>query len=158
MMRKDVGIDHVEDMVDASVCVQTGSTTEVVAADVSRQHKLNLQLVGVGTRTASKHTPALSTKDSYLRDEVDPAGLRSAHLASNCEAEYCWDLQGRRYSRPQGLGHRPSFAYASRRLARNHPLRPAKADLVEVEIRVMRADVVEHARDGTAHPVVEALG
>ena len=112
---------------------------------------------GVGTRTASKHTPALSTKRSNFREKADPAGLRSAHLASNGEAKHRWELQSRRYSRPQGLGHRPPFACASRRLAHDHPLRPAKADLVEVEICVVRADVVEHTRDGTAHPVVEAL-
>jgi hypothetical protein len=28
-------------------------------------------------------TTALSTKDSYFRDKVDPAGLRSPHLASD---------------------------------------------------------------------------
>jgi hypothetical protein len=81
----------------------------------------------------------------------------SAHLASNCGAENGWKLERRRYSRPQRLGHRPSFACASRRLACDDTLRPAKADLIEVEIRQMRADVVEHTRDGTADAIVEAL-
>ncbi|MEX1058245.1 MAG: transporter substrate-binding domain-containing protein, partial [Natronospirillum sp.] len=42
MMPKSLGIERVEDMEGASVCVQTGSTTEVVAVDVSTQHNLNL--------------------------------------------------------------------------------------------------------------------
>jgi hypothetical protein len=107
------------------------------------------RIVGVGTRTASKHTPVLSTKDSYLREEIDPASLGSAHLASNRRAEHRWELQGRRYSRPQGLGHRPSLPRTAQRLTCDDPLRPTKADLVEVQRRQVRADVVKHTRDGT---------
>jgi hypothetical protein len=53
---------------------------------------------GAGTRTAPKHTPALSTKDSTFREEIDPSGFGSAHLASNGEAKHRWERQGRRYS------------------------------------------------------------
>src|SRR5690606_38321626 len=40
MMPKELGIAKVEDMACATVCVQTGSTTEVVANDVSFKLKL----------------------------------------------------------------------------------------------------------------------
>ncbi|WP_162003490.1 hypothetical protein [Microvirga tunisiensis] len=52
----------------------------------------------------------LSTKRGYFQEKVDPAGLGSAHLASNRTAEHWWELQCWRYARPQGLGHRPSIA------------------------------------------------
>jgi hypothetical protein len=96
-------------------------------------------------------------KHSYLREKVDPTGFSPPHFASNRRAEHGWELQGRRYSRPQGFGHRPSLARLSRYLACDNTLRPAKANLIEVEICVMRADVVEHTRDGAADPVIEAF-
>jgi hypothetical protein len=37
-------------------------------------------------------------------------------------------------------------------------LRPTKADLIEVQVGVMRADVMEDARDRSAHTVIEPLG
>ena len=93
---------------------------------------------------------------TFERRSIPPAFVRriSRPMAERNTAGSC---KRRRYSRPQGLGHRPSLACASRRLACDDPLRPAKADLVEVEIRQMRADVVEHARDGAADPIVEAF-
>jgi hypothetical protein len=40
----------------------------------------------------------------------------------------------------------------------HHPLRPAKADLIELQIGVVWADVVEDTGDGAANAVIEALG
>jgi hypothetical protein len=88
---------------------------------------------------------ALSTKHSNFREKVDPAGFGPPHFPSDSRTEHRWEPQGRRYSRPQGLGHLTSFARTSRRLTGDHSLRPAKADLVEVPIGQMRTDVVEHA-------------
>lgn len=101
--------------------------------------------------------PALSTKHSRLRDEVDPTGFGPAHLASNGEAEHGWELRRWWDTGLEGPGHLPPFARPSRRSSCNDPLRPAKADLVEVQIRQMRADVVKHTRDGAADPVIEAF-
>ena len=39
-----------------------------------------------------------SIKDSYLRDEVDPAGLRTSHLVSDGCAVYGWKLKCRQNS------------------------------------------------------------
>ena len=114
-------------------------------------------LEGVSARSVPNYTPALSTKHSYLRDEVEPTRFRSAHFTSHRCAEYGWELQRRRYSRPQGFGDRPSSAVAARGLTCDDPLRPAKANLVKVEIRVMWADVVEHTGDGATHPIIEAF-
>jgi hypothetical protein len=68
-------------------------------------------------------------KHSYFREKVDPAGFRPAHFMSHRRAEYGWELQGRRYSRPQGLGDRLSPAAAARDTTHDNPLRPAKAAL-----------------------------
>jgi hypothetical protein len=111
----------------------------------------------ISARFVPHCAPALSTKHSYLRDEVDPTRFRSAHFTSRRGAEYGWELQRRRYSRPQGFGDRPSSAVAARGLTCDDPLRPAKANLVKVEIRVMWADVVEHTGDGATHPIIEAF-
>lgn len=45
MVNKSLGIDSVENMAGASVCVQTGSTTEVTASDISRALDLDLELI-----------------------------------------------------------------------------------------------------------------
>lgn len=86
MMRKDVGIERVEDMTGASVCVQTGSTTEVVAADVSRQRKLNLQLVVFDNVSALRQAFFSGRCDALITDAASLASIRATQ--ANNPADY----------------------------------------------------------------------
>ena len=61
------------------------------------------------------------------------------------------------FSPTKVLGDLPSLACATGCSAAMDTLRPVLLDLVEVEVRQMRTDVVEYAGDGVADPVVEGL-
>ena len=58
---------------------------------------------------------------------------------------------------PQGPDNRPSPSGAAWGLAGDGALGPAEADLVEIQVSVVGADVMEHTGNGTADAVVEAL-
>ena len=50
-----------------------------------------------------------------------------------------------------------TLAIPTQGVAGPHLLRPAEADFVEVEIGVLRTDVMEHAGDSAAYSVIEAF-
>jgi hypothetical protein len=80
------------------------------------------------------------------------------HLTAHGLPEHGRKLHCGDGSRPQHPDDRLSFPVPPLRLPGDGPLRSAEADLMEVEIGVLAADVVEDAGDGAADPVVEALG
>jgi len=49
------------------------------------------------------------------------------------------------------------FSGLAHRLARHDALRPAKSDLGEIEIGVLRTDVMENPCDGAANAVIETF-
>ncbi len=77
MMHKDLGITRVEDMAGASVCVQTGSTTEVVANDVSRQLGLGLQTVIFDNVAATRQSLFSGRCDVLITDAAALASVRA---------------------------------------------------------------------------------
>lgn len=77
MMRKDSGITRPEDMAGASVCVQTGSTTEVVVNDVSKQLGLNLQTVVFDNVAATREQFFSGRCDAIITDAVALAAVRA---------------------------------------------------------------------------------
>lgn len=74
MVAKTSGVTRVEDMTGASVCVQTGSTTEVVVNDVST--KLNLQLNPVVFDNVA------ATRQAFFSGRCDALITDAAALAS----------------------------------------------------------------------------
>jgi general L-amino acid transport system substrate-binding protein len=74
MVRKDLGVEKVEDMAGASVCVQSGSTTEVVAADVSRALGLDLDL--------TLFESPIATREAFFADRCDALIAGDSFLAS----------------------------------------------------------------------------
>ena len=77
MMPKSLGISKVEDMSGASVCVQTGSTTEVVANDVSKEHKLGLNPVVFENSSALSQAFFSGRCDALITDAAALASIRA---------------------------------------------------------------------------------
>ena len=77
MMNKNLGIERVEDMAGASVCVQTGSTTEVVVNDVSQQLGLGLQTVIFDSVAASRQAFFSARCDALITDAAALASVRA---------------------------------------------------------------------------------
>lgn len=77
MMHKDLGIERVEDMAGASVCVQTGSTTEVVVNDVSTKLDLELQPVIFDNVAATRQAFFSGRCDALITDAAALASVRA---------------------------------------------------------------------------------
>ncbi len=82
MMPKKLGITKVEDMSGASVCVQTGSTTEVVVNDVSTKNNLGLKPVVFDNTTAARQAFFSGRCDALITDAGALASVR-ATMADN---------------------------------------------------------------------------
>ncbi|UXS03525.1 amino acid ABC transporter substrate-binding protein [Agrobacterium tumefaciens] len=77
MMPKALGVTKVEDMSGASVCVQTGSTTEVVANDVSKEHNLGLNAVVFENSSAVSQAFFSGRCDALITDAAALASIRA---------------------------------------------------------------------------------
>ncbi len=82
MVRRDSGVTDVGGMRGASVCVQTGSTTEVTVADVSRTRNLALVPVIYDNVEATRQAFFAGRCDALITDAAALASVR-ATLASN---------------------------------------------------------------------------
>ncbi len=78
MMPKALGITKVEDMAGASVCVQTGSTTEVVVNDVSTQNDLDLKPVIFDNTSAARQAFFSGRCDALITDAGALASVRAS--------------------------------------------------------------------------------
>lgn len=77
MMPKELGIERAEDMAGASVCVQTGSTTEVVVNDVSTKLNLDLQTVIFDNVAATRQAFFSGRCDALITDAAALASVRA---------------------------------------------------------------------------------
>jgi general L-amino acid transport system substrate-binding protein len=77
MVPKSTGVTRVEDMAGASVCVQTGSTTEVVVNDVSTKHNLNLRTVVFDNVAATRQAFFSGRCDALITDAAALASVRA---------------------------------------------------------------------------------
>lgn len=82
MMPKSLGVERVEDMAGASVCVQTGSTTEVIVNDVSERHGLNLDPIVFDNTSATREAFFSDRCDALITDAGALASVR-ATMAEN---------------------------------------------------------------------------
>ena len=82
LMRRDTGVTEVTGMKGASVCVQSGSTTEITVADASRVHALELRPVVYDHTEATRQAFFQGRCDALVTDAAALASIR-ATLASN---------------------------------------------------------------------------
>ncbi|WP_258718881.1 amino acid ABC transporter substrate-binding protein [Neorhizobium sp. BETTINA12A] len=77
MVAKSSGVTKVEEMTGASVCVQTGSTTEVVVNDVSSKLKLELKPVVFDNVAATRQAFFSGRCDALITDASALASVRA---------------------------------------------------------------------------------
>ncbi len=77
MVAKSTGVTKVEEMTGASVCVQTGSTTEVVVNDVSNNLKLELKPVVFDNVAATRQAFFSGRCDALITDASALASVRA---------------------------------------------------------------------------------
>lgn len=77
MVPKSLGIRTPKDMRNASVCVQTGSTTEVTFTDVSRAYGLNLRVVAFDNVQATRQAFFSGRCDALITDASALASVRA---------------------------------------------------------------------------------
>lgn len=78
MVRKESGVTSARDMKEASVCVQTGSTTEVIFADVSRRLDLALRPVIFDSVQATRQAFFSGRCDALITDASALASVRAS--------------------------------------------------------------------------------
>jgi general L-amino acid transport system substrate-binding protein len=77
MVAKSSGVTKVEEMTGASVCVQTGSTTEVVVNDVSTKQNLKLNPVVFDNVAATRQAFFSGRCDALITDAAALASVRA---------------------------------------------------------------------------------
>lgn len=85
MVRKESGVTNAHDMTGASVCIQTGSTTEVIFADVSRALGLQLRPVIFDNVQATRQAFFAGRCDALITDASALASVRASQ-AKNPDA------------------------------------------------------------------------
>ena len=78
LVRKASGARGVRDLKGASVCVETGSTTEVTLADVSRRYRLDLKPVIFDNIQATRQAFFSSRCDALISDASALASVRAS--------------------------------------------------------------------------------
>lgn len=77
LLRKDLNVTTTRELKGASVCVQTGSTTEVTFADVSRAYHLELRPVIFDTVQATRQAFFSGRCDALISDASALASVRA---------------------------------------------------------------------------------
>lgn len=77
MLRKDLGVKTSRELKGASVCVQTGSTTEVTVADMSSSYKLDLKTVVFDSVTSTRQAFFAGRCDALITDASALAAVRA---------------------------------------------------------------------------------
>ncbi|MBA3895861.1 MAG: amino acid ABC transporter substrate-binding protein [Sphingomonadaceae bacterium] len=85
MVRRDRGARRAQDLSGASVCIQTGSVSEVTFADVSRRNRLNLHPVVFDTTQATRQAFFSGRCDALITDASALASVK-ATLAKDSDA------------------------------------------------------------------------
>lgn len=77
LIRKDAGVNEAKEMTGASVCVQTGSTTEVTVADMSKAGGLDLKPVVFDTVSSTRQAFFSNRCDALITDASALASVRA---------------------------------------------------------------------------------
>lgn len=76
MVPKEFGIKKIEELDGATVCVQTGTSTEKTLADYFKSHKINYKTVVFDTTEATQSAFLSGRCQAYTTDMSDLAGAR----------------------------------------------------------------------------------
>lgn len=87
LIRKQHGARHVRELKGASVCVQTGSTTEVTFTDVSRAYHLELRPVVFDSVQATRQAFFSGRCDALISDASALASVRATQAGNPEEYE-----------------------------------------------------------------------
>ena len=77
LVRKDTGVKEAKEMKGASVCVQTGSTTEVTVADMSKAYNLDLKPIVFDTVSSTRQAFFSGRCDALVTDASALASVRA---------------------------------------------------------------------------------
>ncbi|HEV2605280.1 MAG TPA: amino acid ABC transporter substrate-binding protein [Microvirga sp.] len=77
LLRKDLGVKESKDLKGASVCVQTGSTTEVTVADMSKTYQLDLKPVVFDSVSSTRQAFFSGRCDALITDASALAAVRA---------------------------------------------------------------------------------
>ena len=78
MVRKDLGIDSATQLSGASVCIQTGTTTELNLADYFRRNDMDYEPVPIETNEEARTNYLAGRCDVYTTDKSGLAATRAA--------------------------------------------------------------------------------
>ena len=78
IIRKDKGITSAKDLSGASICIQTGTTTELNLADFSRAYDINYEPVPIETNTEARINYVADRCDTYITDASGLAASRAS--------------------------------------------------------------------------------
>lgn len=82
LLRKDLGVKEAKDLKGASVCVQTGSTTEVTVADMSKAYRLDLKPVVFDSVSSTRQAFFSGRCDALVTDASALAAVRATQAKS----------------------------------------------------------------------------
>ncbi|MCY4318823.1 MAG: amino acid ABC transporter substrate-binding protein [Alphaproteobacteria bacterium] len=77
MIRKDMGVASATDLNDATVCIQTGTTTELNLADFFRANNMNYDPVPIETNAEAQQKYLANACDVYTTDASGLAATRA---------------------------------------------------------------------------------
>jgi len=78
MVRKDLGVTSAKELDGATVCIQTGTTTELNLADFFRKNKMNYEPVPIETNAEGQQQFLAGACDAYTTDRSGLAATRAA--------------------------------------------------------------------------------
>ncbi len=78
IIHKDKGITSAKDLGGASVCIQTGTTTELNLADFARANDINYEPVPIETNTEARINYLADRCDTYITDASGLAASRAS--------------------------------------------------------------------------------
>ncbi|MDD9909393.1 MAG: amino acid ABC transporter substrate-binding protein [Ahrensia sp.] len=78
MVRKDLGVDSAKSLDGATICIQTGTTTELNLADYFRANNMNYEPVPIETNAEAQEKYLANACDVYTTDASGLAATRAA--------------------------------------------------------------------------------
>ncbi|OIQ69418.1 general L-amino acid-binding periplasmic protein AapJ precursor [mine drainage metagenome] len=77
MVRKDLGVTSAKELGGATICIQTGTTTELNLADYFKTHKMTYTPIAIKTDAEGKQQFLAGACDAYTTDRSGLAALRA---------------------------------------------------------------------------------
>ena len=78
MVRKELGVSSAKELDGATICIQTGTTTELNLADYFKANNMNYQPIAIDTNAEGEQQYLASACDAYTTDASGRAATRAA--------------------------------------------------------------------------------